>query len=231
LTERAQSILNLANVRYLLIHLWPDSYRGALEQLLKSGKWRLVQGGGVVAILENLEARSFVQVYGAAVGDGAIDDEQLLAILPQALEQGYALAEWPGYKGADRPLPQDAVFYRLADVDVSRLPRQSPPEARCELVERESTKVRITCHAQGPFLLMTSQTWYPHWQVTVNGTARPLLRLNGNFQGVYVASQEAEVIFRYRWPRYAVAAYGISALALLAVLLVLLRRGRPLGAD
>jgi len=84
--------------------------------------------------------------------------------------------------------------------------------------------VRIACRADKPFLLMISQTWYPHWQVTVNGDTQPLLRLNGNFQGVYLTTQQGEVIFRYRLPRYIQVAYGISGVTALALMLILARR-------
>jgi len=36
-----------------------------------------------------------VQTYGAALGDETIDDERLLALLPEVVERGYAIAEWP----------------------------------------------------------------------------------------------------------------------------------------
>ncbi len=235
LSARAQAILDLAGVRYLLIHLSPAGYRQALDRLLQSGKWRLMEGGGGgalddMAILENMQARPFVQTYAGALGKPTIEDERLLAILPEAIERGYAIVEWPDPgehapgPELDQALLQGATFQPLADAHPAGLPALPTSEARCELRERTSTEVRIACQAQKPFVLMVSQTWYPHWQVTVDGSEQPLLRVNGNFQGVYVTDQESEVLFRYHLPRYIQAAYGVSAVTALAVLLILIRR-------
>jgi hypothetical protein len=228
LSDRAQAILDLADVRYVLIHLWPDGYRQATERLVQCGKWRLVQSGDKgaldgVAILENLQARPFLQAYSAAMGDAVVEDERLLTLLPQVIERGYAIVEWPSGE-ADRVLQESASFHPLADADLASLPPAPASDARCELLQRTSTEVRIAYQAETPFLLMVSQTWYPQWQVTVDGSARPLLRLNGNFQGIYLAAGEGEVIVRYRLPRYIQLGYVVSAATVLVMLLALVWR-------
>ncbi len=63
-----------------------------------------------------------------------------------------------------------------------------------------------------PALLVVSQTWYPGWTATVNGSPRPIKRAYGVLMGVFVDSGISEVQFIYR-PTYFYWALGLTILA------------------
>jgi len=73
---------------------------------------------------------------------------------------------------------------------------------------------RFTVDREGksPTLLVFSQTWYPGWTATVNGTPRPIKRANGVLMGVSVDSGISKVQFTYR-PTYFYWALGLTILA------------------
>jgi uncharacterized membrane protein YfhO len=71
--------------------------------------------------------------------------------------------------------------------------------------------------------MMVSETWYPHWHVTVNGEECPLLRLNGNYLGVYVQQSTGRAIFRYRPPWYVWLGYAVSLTTAIALIVCLIR--------
>ena len=75
---------------------------------------------------------------------------------------------------------------------------------------------------------MVRETWYPHWRVYVNQEEQPLLRLNGNFIGVYVAEPDSIIRFRYTQPWYIWPAYLTSALSAIAIVAIFIRRPRHL---
>ena len=53
---------------------------------------------------------------------------------------------------------------------------------------------------QEPVLLVVSESWYPNWQVTVDGERAELVRANYAFLGVWIADGEHRVRFRYVRP-------------------------------
>ncbi len=69
-------------------------------------------------------------------------------------------------------------------------------------------------HATGPGVIVLSETVWPgDFRVEVNGTKRPVLRLNHAFKGVAVdAAGDYRVTFRY-WPRNFTLLLGLSGLS------------------
>jgi len=55
--------------------------------------------------------------------------------------------------------------------------------------------------ARGPALLMVSESWYPNWQVMVDGKQAELVRANYAFLGVWIPDGEHRVKFHYVRPR------------------------------
>lgn len=73
-------------------------------------------------------------------------------------------------------------------------------------------RFRVDREGTSPAFLVVSQTWYPGWTATVNGTPRPIKRANGVLMGVSVDSGISEVQFTYR-PTYFYWALGLTILA------------------
>jgi len=79
-------------------------------------------------------------------------------------------------------------------------------------------EILVETDADGAFLLMVAESWYPHWRVEVDGEEAVLLRVNGGFLGVAVPAGEHEVHFRYQVPWYQVLGLAVSLATLLALL-------------
>jgi len=71
--------------------------------------------------------------------------------------------------------------------------------------------------ARGPALLMVSESWYPNWQVMVDGEQAELVRANYAFLGVWIPDGEHRVKFRYvrPWSVWVGAAVSLGTLILL----------------
>lgn len=217
----AQAILELANVRYALLYPWPEGYEVAITSLLATGKWEILRRSEHVVLLENRAVRAYAQDYSAGFAANGIKDAALLELLPQTLGQGYALVETPGVATGLQGL---ALARPLAEATAGSLAPAATATAQLAVAKPQPQEVRVKFSAAQPFLLMVSQTWYPHWRVTVNGQERPLLRLNGNFLGVAISEGEGQAVFRYQSPWYVAAGGIVSAATLVGVLVLLLRR-------
>ena len=75
-----------------------------------------------------------------------------------------------------------------------------------------------------PALLCFFDTWYPGWEVTVDGIEMDLERVNYAFKGVFVGQGEHEVVFSYN-PRLVL--YGL--VGTIIGLIITLVIGRPLS--
>jgi hypothetical protein len=78
-----------------------------------------------------------------------------------------------------------------------------------------SGEVRVT--ATGPGLLVLTDSWYPGWRATVDGTESAIVRADATFRGVVVGEGRHQVVFRYRpaWLPWSAALAGVG-LAVLA---------------
>ena len=77
-----------------------------------------------------------------------------------------------------------------------------------------------------PGLLIASETFYPGWQATVDGQPASLLRADYVLRAVPVPAGEHTVTLTFR-PLSLIIGAGISAAALLVILLILLRSRQP----
>jgi hypothetical protein len=89
-------------------------------------------------------------------------------------------------------------------------------------------EIRVNIRANRPSVLMISESWYPHWHVYVDGKERELLRVNYAFQGVRLDQGEHQVVFKYQRPIYFQLGYGLTALTLIAIGLMLALEVWPL---
>lgn len=90
-------------------------------------------------------------------------------------------------------------------------------------------QVTITAHASRAAELVLSDTWFPGWQVTVNGRSEPIAEVDYLLRGVAVPAGTDRIVFTYRpssftegWVLSLVAAVAVAA----AVAWELVRRRR-----
>ena len=84
---------------------------------------------------------------------------------------------------------------------------------------------RLVVRAAGPGLLVVGEGYDPGWGASVDGSARRVLRVNGDRLGVVLGEGNHRVVLRHR-PRGFLPGVGLAAAAL-AVLLALAARGWP----
>ncbi|GAB4520308.1 MAG: hypothetical protein OHK0046_30390 [Anaerolineae bacterium] len=79
----------------------------------------------------------------------------------------------------------------------------------------ENDEITYTLDGRCDGVLATSESFYPGWEVEVDGEAREVLRVNGIFRGVVVTADDSTVVFRYR-PQTFMIGSVISSVSLLA---------------
>lgn len=81
------------------------------------------------------------------------------------------------------------------------VPEQAPPStSRARIVADHHDEVVVQVDTGNPAVLVLSDTYHPGWEVTVDGEAQHLGRVNDTMRGVVVPAGESEVVFRYRPP-------------------------------
>jgi len=90
------------------------------------------------------------------------------------------------------PQPLDEDLYTLV------WSREGPGEIRVDIENGEAC------------LLVVAESWYPGWEVCVNGEESELLRANEAFLGVSLPAAKNEVTFRYKKPYYFLLGYLIT---------------------
>ncbi|MBI5094920.1 MAG: YfhO family protein [Candidatus Hydrogenedentes bacterium] len=111
------------------------------------------------------------------------------------------------------------------------LSAMTPPARPANATVTESTNSRVRVHVEDtpPGLLVLSDTWYPGWRATVDGTLTNVVAVDGLFRGVALPKGPHDVEFFYSSPRLRAGAY-MTAVSLVLVaaacLRLLLRRAR-----
>jgi hypothetical protein len=107
-----------------------------------------------------------------------------------------------------------------------RLTSPSPAVAeRVDIAHYSAHRVTVRVHLEAPGLLVLGDTYYPHWTATVDGEPARVHRANYLFRAVPVPAGTHVVEFVYR-PRHFYAALGVSALAMVAGLILIWSGGR-----
>ena len=106
--------------------------------------------------------------------------------------------------------------------------RELAPPGRCASLSDEPTRVRLLVRAAAPGPLVLSDTHYPGWRATVDGTPAPIHRANLLFRAVCVPAGEHVVEFTFRpWGfGLGLALTGVSLA--FATVVVVRRPRRPL---
>ncbi|MBI4178664.1 hypothetical protein HY522_04455 [bacterium] len=107
---------------------------------------------------------------------------------------------------------------------------QADPEARGEigLIEEAPSKLRISGRSDGRMALFVGDSFYPGWEVRVNGARRPIHRAQYAFRAVEVPAGEWTVEMIYR-PLSVRAGAGATLAGLGIVAAAFFRRRKPDG--
>ncbi len=130
-----------------------------------------------------------------------------------------------------RILAADAFFpgrTALVETDMS-LPA-SPPEGEVDIVasEPESVIIRVTKLNQKALLVLTD-TWYPGWTATVEGSPVPILTVNIKQRGILLEPGDHEIIFHFVSQSFVIGS-RISLATLFLTVLLMVFPGRASAA-
>jgi hypothetical protein len=98
-----------------------------------------------------------------------------------------------------------------------------------EVVEENPSRVVVRANLDRPGVVVLGETYYPGWELTIDGEPAPILRVNRMMRGAAVQSGEHELVYTYR-PRSFLAGCVGSALGLLAAAVLIVPPGRRSGS-
>lgn len=107
-----------------------------------------------------------------------------------------------------------------------------PARGEAQILRETPNRVFVSAQMTTPGLLVLGDAWAKGWQVYVNRSQVPVLRVNHYLRGVVVPSGASEVEFRYR-PTSVTAGFGLACIAAVFLLIGILaapRRKRPPAA-
>jgi hypothetical protein len=86
----------------------------------------------------------------------------------------------------------------------------------------EANRVRLAVSLDRPGFLVASETMYPGWTATVNGSPQEILMTNGAFRGLALPAGDSRIVMTYR-PRFFFATLAVTLLALGATAVMALK--------
>lgn len=186
---------------------------------------------------------------------GLANVRYLIALAPVTAEQFRPVAQIAGYRIYEnqRVLPRYFLVHRarpaagLAESSASLrsggidfageailegpgpMPGLGSPSARgsVEVVAFAPARVVLRAHAETPALLVATDTWYPGWHATVDGSPAPLRIADAAFRGIVVPAGDHTVEMRFA-PGILLWSGAISLVALAAVAFAGIRRVKSL---
>jgi len=201
-------LLNLLNVRYMIVPAAVDADQDALLELKDAHP--AVYGDERVEILENRDALPRAWIVHSArqsppsetlkeLGSGAVDPRQTALL--------------------ERPPP---------DLD-----RPADPSAdRATVTEYEADRIALQTATGARGMLVLSEAYYPAWKAYIDGEPAPLYTADHVLRAVPVPAGEHSVELRYESRTLQVGlAVSLAAYLALAVLVVSAARRRRRGAD
>ena len=231
--------LEISSVRFALLDEQVAALPGIREPLERAGFRPVDWQGQGLSLWEDEEVLPYARAYPVAALYIAERPEEALPLLPALHERGVALVSGES-PYIDDYGEADLRRYRvlLADSALERQPgrkeawlaqhgsRSQVPAAlgrspevgdRVRWQRQGPGEVWVDVDLAGPAVVSIAESWYPHWQATVDGQQAPLLRVNYAFQGVWVAEGAHRVVFRYRRPVLDTVAAGVSVVTALAL--------------
>ena len=102
--------------------------------------------------------------------------------------------------------------------------------SKAKIKDYQTNKVTIGVTLENPGILVLTDTYYPGWEVFVNGNPSKIYRVNGLVRGVFLDKGNHEVVFKY-FPRSFKIGLAITIFSLLLCLFCLVagifyRRGK-----
>jgi hypothetical protein len=117
--------------------------------------------------------------------------------------------------------PRAAVITERRLPGLSDRPAGGGTAGNAHIVSYQAQQVTITAHAARAGELVLSDTYYPGWQVTVNGRPAPISRVDYLLRGVAVPAGTDRVVFSYR-PSSSQAGWILSLAAALVIVVALI---------
>ena len=104
-----------------------------------------------------------------------------------------------------------------------------PPRGHPATIERDDpTRIEIAANLTTEGLVVLSDSYYPGWQVTVDGEPREILATNHLFRGVAVPAGAHRIVFSYR-PWWLSAGFAAALVGLLALVGLAMRGASTRG--
>jgi hypothetical protein len=121
-----------------------------------------------------------------------------------------------------------AVVEGAPPVAIAPAPAESPGADKVEFVSNADERVEMRVTAASPALLVLTDTYYPGWQATVDGTEQHIYPADVAFRAIAVDAGEHTVQFEYRPVSFVLGvAAALLGLLLLAAVVVLTTRRHP----
>ena len=156
-----------------------------------------------------------------------IDGRELLLLdggAPRAVLVHQGVLARDGEAALEAVLDPSFEPLRFAVVEAELPPLGAPPPDAKEavtIVDYREERVDVAASVAAPALLVLSDSYYPGWEVEVDGSPQPILRANYVFRAVALEPGEHRVRFSYRPRPFAIGArLSLVALAVLALLAV-----------
>ena len=237
-----RTLLRLRDVRYVMLRHGEPGVDQFMDKLRSSG-YSVAYESGNVQVWENPDTPGYAQLYGSAALDVTQDFHHSFKALPEFVWREIAMVATDSFYLDDHPLSDLQQYdYLLVDQPATRDPAAREPLLRslgsrfvtaddltpidvAPTVEvsiwphrlgYENISVEVQTPTRG--VLTIAESWYPHWQVWVDGQPGQVLRVNWAFLGVWLEPGMHRVSFRFRRPWYVYAGYAITLLSLLGLI-------------
>ncbi|MGH2459378.1 MAG: YfhO family protein [Chloroflexota bacterium] len=121
--------------------------------------------------------------------------------------------------------PRAYAVASASEVPVSQAFRTSGDPGAATIAEDEPERVVVQTSAAGPRILVLTDSFYPGWQVTVDGVREPILPVNSLFRGVVLSPGMHRVAFSYQPASWRIGIIvSVIGLVVTAGALALIRR-------
>ena len=205
-------LFDLLNIKYLLAVKYDvngaRSPEGEAKSIFQDPKFKLVFEDKSVQIYENRDVlpRAFL-VHEVVVKKTDQD------IIDQILDPRFDL---------------NRVAVLEEDVDLTKAKFDSEKDEVAYLSYGQNSSV-IKTNSEAEGILFVSDSFYPGWQVTVDGQVNKIYRANYNFRAVIIPPGEHQVVFQYKPRSFKIGVYLSGTTLILLIfsgLIVVYRRKR-----